>query len=141
MIQFQFTKCPDLILLGTYEIDEKIFTLGCSIKAEIIIQDEKIEPIHLIFECSRDGLYVSSKDLVFFQLNNKKMSGKKLLKLNDKVLIGETEFVLTAYTFPEHIFLHSEIPQKYQEVKMNDPAKFQIIKELERLILNSEFEK
>jgi hypothetical protein len=141
MIQFQFTKCPDLILLGSYEIDEKVFTLGCSMKAEIIIQDEKIEPIHLIFECSRDGLYVSSKDLLFFQLNNKKISGKKLLKLNDRILIGETEFSLSQYTFPEHIFLHSEIPQKYQEVKANDPTKFQIIKELERIILEIEMGK
>jgi hypothetical protein len=141
MILFQFTKCPDLILLGDYEIDEKNFTLGCSMKAEIIIQDEKIEPIHLAFECTKEGLFVSSKNFSLFQLNDKKISGKKLLKLNDHILIGETEFILKDYIYPTHIYLHSEISQKYKEVKMSDPSKFQIIKELERLILKSEFEK
>lgn len=141
MIQFNFKKCPDLILQGAYEIDEKVFTLGNSMRADLIVQDPKLEPIHLIFECKKEGLYVSTKELIFFQLNQKRISGTKLLKINDHIMIGETEFTLSHYVYPEHIFLHSEIPEAYQNLKTSNPLKFKIIKELERILLDIEMEK
>jgi len=141
MIQFNFKQCPDLIMQGLYDIDEKVFTIGNSMKADIIIQDKKIEPLHLVFECKKEGLYVSTKDLIYFQLNQKKISGKKLLKQNDLIAIGETKFTLENYLYPEHIFLHSEIPEAYRQLKNTNPLKFKIIKELERIILDIELEK
>jgi hypothetical protein len=105
MIEIEILTCPDKDFLGTFKFDRNIISIGHpskNINCDLLINDPKIEELKFL-------LQLDSSKLIFkpliensktpFWLNGKKESSVLILKINDRLKIGDTLLHFKNFTF------------------------------------------
>lgn len=98
MINLKVLKSTDPNAEGTYEYQFDVLTLGRTEKNDLIIKDQLLPSIALMFIIEGNSLFVQTlhPDLFCF-INNKKMSGRKLLQAGDIVVLGSHSFEILGF--------------------------------------------
>lgn len=98
MINLKVLKSTDPNAEGTYEYQFDVLTLGRTEKNDLIIKDQLLPSIALMFIIEGNSLFVQTlhPDLFCF-INNKKMSGRKLLQAGDIVVLGSHSFEVLGF--------------------------------------------
>lgn len=98
MINLKVLKSTDPNAEGTYEYQFDVLTLGRTEKNDLIIKDQLLPSIALMFIIEGNSLFVQTlhSDLFCF-INNKKMSGRKLLQAGDIVVLGSHSFEILGF--------------------------------------------
>ncbi len=99
MIELEFTHSPDNEIIGKYKIFKQKITIGTLKDNIIIINDDKIKKLHLVFEVTAHGLAIYDYQRCYYLSNGKKISGKKLHQQNDTIKIGDTQFKILNFQF------------------------------------------
>jgi hypothetical protein len=133
MIQIEVLDSPDYDAIGTrtYHFNE-IFIGGR--KGNVLIGDEKIIDYHFKIEVSESKVVgYLHPDLKTFHLNGKLAQGRVSLKINDKLLIGNSLILLKQATFQE-IKTYKELTNHNLDLLMQkkDPV-LEILKKIEKL--------
>jgi len=66
-------------------------SIGRSSKCHIVINDEELDPIHLLFFEDEKGFFAKS-DSVTFHLNGKRTKGLRQIKVGDQIKVGQNLF-------------------------------------------------
>jgi hypothetical protein len=111
------------------------FIIGSSKRADIIIDDELISPLHLKLEVKDSSLICKSYDNEnSFKVNGKKYTGSKVIQINDEIVMGNTSIKITNFSKME-IVPNDNLEEVYSEAIEKIPALDNIISELEKEII------
>ena len=135
MINIEIINSPDKNFEGTYLSQFDHFLIGSSQRADIVIEDKDIDPLHITLEVKDNALICRSfkKDLSFL-VNKKKYTGTKVIKPQDIITIGETEFKILNFIAMENTDENS-IEELYASAIEKIPELEPVIFQLEREIL------
>lgn len=138
MINFEILNSSDTEFNGTYLNHFDSFLVGSSHRADIVIEDPSINPLHLSLEVKEETIICRSYEKEFsFLVNNKKYSGTKVLKCQDVLSIGETSIRILNFALSENTEDLS-IEEHYASSIEKVPQLEQIILQLEKEIIRLE---
>jgi pSer/pThr/pTyr-binding forkhead associated (FHA) protein len=128
MIKLEVLDSPDLLSIGTMEINFHHITIGKSLKNNLIFNDPDIEKEHALLRLSKRGLIFECPNE--FLLNDKRVSGTVLIKQNDTIVVGTTKFKIIQYDIST--LLDANEYYKYIEgLEVSDPELANLISALE----------
>lgn len=89
MINLKILKSTDHNAEGTYQYQFDVLTIGRTEKNDLIIKDQNIPSIALMLIIDGESLFLQTlQPELFCYINNKKISGKKLLQKGDHIVIA-----------------------------------------------------
>ncbi len=97
MIEISITSSPDEEVIGTHRYFFENIFLGPYPSCHLVIGDPHLEGLTLVFENTEKGVAVSEKGGNFYLSNGKKISGKRIHKKNDVIILGHTVFKITGH--------------------------------------------
>lgn len=128
MIKLEILDSPDLLSIGTIDINFHHVTIGKSLKNNLIFNDPEINKEHALLRLSKRGLIFECSSE--FLLNDKRVSGTVLIKENDNIVIGSTKFRVSQYDIST--LLDANEYYKYIEgLEVSDPELANLISALE----------
>ena len=139
MITIEILNSPDRETIGLYEWNFNKVTLGSSQESLILIEDDSILPLHLIFEVTSEGeLFVSSaSNLAFYFINGAKLKGRYFYKNNSTLLVGNTSLRINNFSF--NTYDHQKIMEdKLDQLPEGNVDLIQTLKLLEQSIIAAE---
>jgi uncharacterized protein YlzI (FlbEa/FlbD family) len=100
MIELEILKSSDEEILGKYVTFKNDLIIGKSLDADLPISDPGLDQIHAIIRLNNKSLMIKTlPKQSFYLLNGKKFSGEKILKHNDKIIVGETELSIKNFLY------------------------------------------
>ncbi len=92
MIKLEITKSDDPNACGIYEFQYDVISIGRSFKNDVILNEKTIPQFSFILYIDKNQLFLQTNSSETFCLvNNTKLAGKKLVKNNDSIKIGNSE--------------------------------------------------
>jgi hypothetical protein len=135
MIEINFLSSPDPEVIGTYKLLYDSISLGTSTKNDLIIEDPKLSPHHILLTASKDGLICEGIDeSMEYQANEKYFKGKKKLVKKDKVKIGNTIFEIMDFSLEPEPEKATSLKDAYENLLKVYPEQEKIIDEMENEI-------
>lgn len=133
MITIQFTQSPDLDLLTTHEVLFDRYTLSQGAAADLIINDQDfpLSPIELVIADRQ--LHFNAAQNPYLH-NGKKNIGKKILKIGDRITVGQTTFSIVAFSQTE-IKQEQHLRARYNEMNESSPDAGIIVDDIEEELL------
>ncbi len=121
MLCFQIIKSNDESMPNQLLSHFDKFIIGSSKRADIIIKDHSVSPLHISLEVKKDSIVCRSflKGTVFL-INKKKYSGAKVIKVNDIISLGETQIQILNFqkiTQKKEVSLEVSYKQSTQKLK------------------------
>lgn len=137
MLKIEITESSDFEIIGTHVFFKKVISIGRSKTEDLIIFDQDIELHHLEIQQVQNGILISNKASQFFHTNGKKVSGKKLHRINDTVKIGNTEFKITEYS-PWSMDNKDSFEERYDKLTHEKPQFKHLLRSLENELVRLE---
>ena len=98
MISFEITHSPTLEILGQHSYEFNKVNLGNALSSHLIINDPKVNLKEITIFIKEDQAFIEGPSLnTFYMVNGKKISGRKLININDEIEIGDTKIILLEY--------------------------------------------
>ena len=138
MIIFEIKSSPDVERIGEIKVFYENFTLGSNRKTDILIEDNAIDDLHLVFVHNKDGLLSKSTNSNFYFTNGKKIKGAKLHKIGDELKVGETTIEIKNLEFKN---LSRSFGELYQETTKARPDVESLIVQLQKELIHLESQK
>lgn len=132
MIKVLFTQSPDTLVLHEFYFPLNIISFGTALDNNLVINDSALTSKALRLEATKDGLICSNVNIPYFHSNGKKISGSKLHKKDDLVVIGKTSFKIIDYLF-DATYLNN-IQKAYIETIRAHPDAKEVLKEIKQEI-------
>jgi hypothetical protein len=134
MISFDILYSEDNTLSTSFLSYFDKFIIGSSRRADIVILDSMVAPLHIKLEVKENALICKSfSDEQSFNVNGKKYKGSKVIKVNDELLIGNTHLKITNIAQME-IAPDDQLQELYQSAITKIPELKEIITELKKEI-------
>ena len=95
MIEISITHSPDEEVLGVHCYFFETIFMGPYPSCHLVIEDPYFEGRIIIFENTKNGVFVYEKGGNFYLSNGKKISGKRIHKKGDIITLGRTTFEIT----------------------------------------------
>ncbi|MFT6068870.1 MAG: hypothetical protein ACJAT2_003249 [Bacteriovoracaceae bacterium] len=138
MIIFEIKSSPDKEKIGEIKVFYENFTLGSHRKNDLLIEDDSIDELHLVFVHNKDGLLSKSTDSNFYFTNGKKIKGAKLHKIGDQLKVGETTIEIRDLVFEN---LSRSFSELYKETIEAKPEIEALIVQLQKELIHQESQK
>lgn len=136
MINLKVFKSTDPNAEGTYEYQFDVLTIGRTEKNDLIFKDNQIPSIAVMLIIDQASLFLQTlQPELFCFINNKKISGKKLLQLGDQIKIGNHSFEIVAFRKTDE---STDFGKAYEEFLKSNPNQQYILDILDREIQNLE---
>lgn len=136
MINLKVVKSTDPNAEGTYEYQFDVLTIGRTEKNDLIFKDNQLPSIAIMLIIDQASLFLQTLQPEFFCfINNKKISGKKLLQLGDQIKIGNHSFEIVAFQKTDET---TDFGKAYEEFLKSNPNQQYILDILDREIQNLE---
>lgn len=128
MIQIEVLDSPDALSVGHYTYNLPRVFIGRAIHNNLPIDDDKLELyLGVIKHMANSLTFVCKKP---FKLNEKRIEG--IVRLNKNDIIEVQNLKLKIINFDDKNYSnHEDYYQYLEELKKNDPKKFQLIQSLE----------
>lgn len=95
MIQIKVLNSPDEDKIGSVLFNKNLIYIGNNHSCDLNLEDSKLILNHLIVEVAEGKLLAHPhRDVPYFLVNGKRCTGIKSLSVNDKVKIGDCDFVI-----------------------------------------------
>lgn len=100
MIELRILHCLDNNRLGEYLFCKDNIDIGKSIETnDIPLPHDSIENHFLKLQIREGQLYaMAHQEGIYFHVNGKKTTGKKLLKRHDRIKVGTTDFEIISFS-------------------------------------------
>ena len=134
MLNFEVLYSEDQSLSINFLNNFDRFTIGSSSKADIVILDSQILPLHLKLKIKDNSLICKSYDEKnLFNVNGKKYTGSKVIKVNDELIIGNTSIKISNFSQKEIAPSHN-LEEMYLLATKKIPELENVITELKKEI-------
>lgn len=137
MIKLNLTETIDLMQGSLFSFLQNSISIGSSHKCHIVINDEDLNPIHLLIFENEKGFFVKS-DIATYHLNGKLTKGLRSLKTGDQIKISHNVFqvIHLERTQIPHLFTPKEV--LYKKVITEDPEADLILEKIESELIEIE---
>jgi len=136
MINLKVVKSTDPNAEGTYEYQFDVLTSGRTEKNDLIFKDNQIPSVAVILIIDQTSLFLQTLQPEFFCfINNKKISGKKLLQIGDQIKIGNHSFEIVAFKKTDESI---DFGKAYEDFLKSNPNQQYILDILDHEIQNLE---
>jgi hypothetical protein len=90
MINFEIIQSPDNNVKSSFKYFQNQIYLGRTV-GDLWIDDKDLKPYHVMLEVVESELLIHpQKDIGFFQINGKRASTIRKIKINDEITIGKS---------------------------------------------------
>ncbi len=97
MIELEILISPDQEVIGKHQFFLPKIEVGKSHQCQLPIRDPQCSSSSLYLESTKDNLFIRNTQLASYHFNEKKISGKKLVRPGDQIKIGQTIIILINY--------------------------------------------
>jgi len=99
MIELKITQSKDFDRIGEYYFGTDLIHIGTAVDTcHLYLPLEDITDPFINIEISENKLYaIPEQEGIYFHVNGKKTTGKKLIKVKDIISIGSTHFELISF--------------------------------------------
>jgi len=137
MISIEFISGPDTTLLGLYQSNFNYLTIGTHKKNSIIIHDPNLLNYQFTLMIRDDLLYIKSEsDKAYFLVSGKKFYGKKNLRSDDLLKVGETTIKIISFKYST--IVGKSLTQRFKEATNNKPELVPLLENLEAELVDLE---
>ncbi|MBT3583856.1 MAG: hypothetical protein HN509_03035 [Halobacteriovoraceae bacterium] len=137
MIEIEIIESPDPEILGPHSFYFQKLIFGRSKNSHLFIDDRALCKNHIRIEKSESGVLCQNMESKFYLSNGKKISGKKLHKIDDLIKIGETTLKIVSVSNDDTATKPS-LSEKYNAAIERNPKLEELFVEIENEILSVE---
>ncbi len=137
MIELEFIKSPDLDLTSKFKVSGNRLILGKTKMADLLIADPTFSSLVFALEVYDQQTlvaYIENNTQLFF-VNNKKVSGKKKILIDDIIQIGETIFKVIKAEFLLNYDSKLRLTNNYKKILKTDELYSELLHELEKELI------
>ena len=132
MLKFKIEHSTDTDLIGVYELDKKVIKFGTSLKGDIIIDDDKVEDIHMVIYQTAEKLIIDMKarrEPTY--INGKKLQGLFTLKNSDIITLGNTKIEIVDFSPPKESATQTILRNQFEAIAKNEPKLANLLLKIE----------
>ena len=124
MIEFTITHCQQENLLGTWEYHINTLVLGGESSKIPALSDLPILSLHL----ENAKLFIQTA--TYFFINKIRFQGKKMIQVNDEIVVGNFQFKIEKFSQREIVTLKNILNQNYNEIEKKENDLISILQKL-----------
>lgn len=116
MIEFQVLNSPDSLALDKHLYFMNRIVVGKN-DGDLLIDDDSLESPHIRLELNAKGLFVENiPPKLEYHVNGKRLRGRRVLKQDDIIAIGDTEIKIGRTLFDEESRTEEELLRNMKQM-------------------------